>query len=556
MKFFKIVFFTVLIVFLSSCGSKKKSISTKVPEKKSEQKEPLLTPNTDSQKVVNSVDSSQVIVVTVNKTTQGYIEQYADIAMTKMREHNIPASITLAQGVLESSSGNSKLTKESNNHFGIKCHKEWEGRKVYWDDDAKGECFRVYDQPEGSFEDHSQFLVTRSRYASLFQLNSGDYVGWAYGLKKAGYATDPAYPQKLIGIIERYKLFEYDQKVLGKEPVLTKVKLPEEKYTVQKGDVLYAIAKKHNMTVEELKSINKLSSDSIKAGQVLDVKKTDKVVVAEKNNVGEPQKQDINVESTLPTKIPEYHMVQAGETLYAIAKKYHVNVEDLKSINHLTGDNLSVDQKLYLLPKTVQVKDSGMLSVKDTDAVKALVPVVKDTIVENNKGVHVVQKGEGLYAISRKYGVTIDQLKAWNGLANDAIDVGQVLKITPPDTLVKREVENVQPDFESDKTLKQDTFPKTHVVQKGETFYQIAYKYNLEIPYLRKLNRMTDDEVFEGQVIYLTDKVEFDADTHLVQKGETLYSISRKYGVSVEKLIELNNIQNNTIKEGERLKIK
>jgi hypothetical protein len=139
-----------------------------------------------------------------------YIETYSDIAVRKMQEHGIPASITLAQGILESAAGTSELAKNANNHFGIKCHKSWEGKKYHKDDDTKDECFRKYKSPLESFEDHSQFLKV-ARYADLYNLKITDYEGWAHGLKKAGYATNPQYAQRLIRIIEEYNLAAYDR---------------------------------------------------------------------------------------------------------------------------------------------------------------------------------------------------------------------------------------------------------------------------------------------------------------------------------------------------------
>ena len=147
--------------------------------------------------------------------TSEYIEYFKDIAMQEMIDYGIPASITLAQGILESGSGKGRLAVEANNHFGIKCHK-WDGDKIFHDDDKKNECFRKYKDPQTSFRDHSVFLTTRSRYEFLFDFKIDDYVSWSEGLKKAGYATDPNYPQKLINIIERYKLYEYDKIVVNK----------------------------------------------------------------------------------------------------------------------------------------------------------------------------------------------------------------------------------------------------------------------------------------------------------------------------------------------------
>ena len=148
-------------------------------------------------------------------TPEEYIQTYKDIAMSEMREHKIPASITLAQGLLESGAGNSALAREAKNHFGIKCHKGWTGKTYIQDDDEKDECFRKYNNAEESFRDHSEFLCGRSRYAALFDLEITDYVGWAKGLKAAGYATNPKYAQLLIDRIELYDLTKYDKIALG-----------------------------------------------------------------------------------------------------------------------------------------------------------------------------------------------------------------------------------------------------------------------------------------------------------------------------------------------------
>ncbi len=199
-----------------------------------------------------------------------YIDNYSGIAREEMLQYGIPASITLAQGILESGAGKGELTKKANNHFGIKCHTGWSGERVYHDDDKRGECFRKYKDSKYSFRDHSLFLTQRSRYKDLFKLRKDDYKGWARGLKKAGYATDPKYPDKLINIVERYKLYEYDEIVLGNKA--NPVKPDDSKintYTVLKGDTLYSIARRFNITVETLKEYNGLESNDISVGQVL-----------------------------------------------------------------------------------------------------------------------------------------------------------------------------------------------------------------------------------------------------------------------------------------------
>lgn len=205
-----------------------------------------------------------------------YIADFSEIAKNNMRTHGIPASITLAQGILESGAGKGKLAQSANNHFGIKCHTGWTGESVKHDDDSAQECFRKYNHPSESYRDHSLFLTSRSRYASLFKLDKGDYQAWAKGLKAAGYATDVKYPAKLIGIIERFDLFKYDNEVLTRDFIPTKkgaiVDLPTGNYTVEKGDTLYSLSRKFNISVAELKKMNNLSDNAISVGQKIRTK--------------------------------------------------------------------------------------------------------------------------------------------------------------------------------------------------------------------------------------------------------------------------------------------
>lgn len=256
MKFKTGIVILLTFFLLASCGTKRKVVtSNKRVVVEQEEKMPEIP----------QLEQIQRVEKTTSNHTEAYIYKFAPIAVKKMHEHNIPASITLAQGILESGSGRSPLAIRSNNHFGIKCHKGWEGHSVTHDDDEKGECFRKYKYPETSYEDHSQFLLTRSRYASLFRLKHTDYKGWAYGLKRAGYATDKRYPQKLIALINKYNLMEYDRIRSSKNAETSSSKY----YEVKKGDTLYSIARKHNITVQELKEINNLKSNQISIGQEL-----------------------------------------------------------------------------------------------------------------------------------------------------------------------------------------------------------------------------------------------------------------------------------------------
>jgi flagellum-specific peptidoglycan hydrolase FlgJ len=211
-----------------------------------------------------------------------YINQYKDVAKGNMNQYGIPASIILGQGILESGAGTGPLSMLANNHFGIKCHKEWTGPSVAYDDDSEQECFRKYEQPSESYRDHALFLTSRDRYAFLFELDKHDYAGWARGLKAAGYATDPKYPDKLIGIIERYQLSKYDAEVLGTEFIplntapLIKTEIAQadspDMYQVIQGDTLYSISKKFNLSIDELRRKNNLTENAISIGQNLKIK--------------------------------------------------------------------------------------------------------------------------------------------------------------------------------------------------------------------------------------------------------------------------------------------
>ncbi len=271
-----ILFLLVCTLMLGSCKSKKKATTYKKREKK---ERVVISDNKKEEVVIQEKEEVKKKEVPKNASyteiVETYIENYKDIAMPEMASHGIPASITLAQGILESGAGRGNLTKRSNNHFGIKCHKGWKGERVYHDDDEDQECFRKYKNPDNSFIDHSLFLTQRSRYKNLFTHRKDDYKSWAKGLRKAGYATDPKYPSKLIGIIERYKLYKYDEAVLGKNYKQKKEdkKKKEDVYVVKKGDTLYSISRKVNVSVKDIKKLNRLKDNIISIGQRLKLKK-------------------------------------------------------------------------------------------------------------------------------------------------------------------------------------------------------------------------------------------------------------------------------------------
>lgn len=257
------------IICFSSCKTKKTASNSK---KQRTERIVKTAPavQVDSKKTIEAKPVEVPANIPYSERVANYINQYSGIAKDEMLQYGIPASITLAQGILESGAGAGELTVKANNHFGIKCHKGWEGATVYHDDDERGECFRKYNDPRYSYRDHSLFLTQRSRYQDLFKLKKDDYIGWAKGLKKAGYATDPKYPDKLIGIIERYDLAAYDREVLGKksDPKNKDVSTIET-YSVRPGDTLYSISRRFNLSVETLKQYNGLTNNTISVGQVL-----------------------------------------------------------------------------------------------------------------------------------------------------------------------------------------------------------------------------------------------------------------------------------------------
>ncbi|MEJ6792152.1 MAG: glucosaminidase domain-containing protein [Lacinutrix sp.] len=260
-----------LLVILSSCGSQKK-VSTRKSKNKTNRVVKVTQKNKDNAPkvvIMQPEETKEPVKDTPENyatPTDEYIAIYSNIAQDEMRNYGIPASITLAQGILESGSGKGRLSVEANNHFGIKCHKGWTGGKIYHDDDEDQECFRKYKNSKYSFRDHSLFLRDRKRYAGLFELAIGDYISWAKALKAAGYATDRKYPQKVISLIERYQLYRFDNEVLGVESSLNN------KHTVVSGDTLYSLSRKYNISVPELKALNSLETNNLFVGQVIYIK--------------------------------------------------------------------------------------------------------------------------------------------------------------------------------------------------------------------------------------------------------------------------------------------
>ena len=261
---------------------------------------------------------------TRNKQYESYIKQYRDLAVKEMKKYRIPASITLAQGLLESGAGQSTLARKSNNHFGIKCGSDWRGKTVSHDDDARGECFRAYKHPKQSYEDHSKFLANRPRYASLFKLDITDYKGWARGLKKAGYATNPRYAEQLIGIIELYDLHKYDKK--GGLKWMKENPNPHQTYianglvyiVVRAGDSWKSISKELDISQKKLRKYNDLYKGyALQVGDILYLEKKNRK--AGKEHI--------------------VHVLRAGESMYSISQKYGIRLKNLYKLNKMDEDD-------------------------------------------------------------------------------------------------------------------------------------------------------------------------------------------------------------------------
>jgi len=356
-----------------------------------------------------------------------YIQTYKDFAIREMKRMGVPAAITLAQGILETESGNSDLVKKSNNHFGIKCKSSWTAGGVSHDDDAIGECFRTYKDAEGSYRDHSNYLRGNQRYGFLFKLDPKDYKAWAYGLKKAGYATNPRYPEMLIKHIEENNLHQYTMLAVNDIPFFDASKYqsdPEEKafaeivkgkgsstiqpinvaYTVKEkidingskaiyetqGRSLLAIATENNINLNKLLEYNDLENDGLlQADQYIFLEKKSK----EGNK--------------------DFYIVQNNESIYDVAQKNGIRPQSIYEYN-----NLKADEKIYAGSKLkLKPEVSGE-------------PVIAKPAAITTQDTYTVQPKEGLYTISKKYGVTVAQLKEWNNLTDDDLKIGQQLIIS------------------------------------------------------------------------------------------------------------------------------
>ena len=401
-----------------------------------------------------------------------YISRYKELAIAEMKRTGVPAAITLAQGIHETEAGTSVLVKKSNNHFGIKCKDEWRGQSVSHDDDARGECFRKYTAAEDSYRDHSDFLKNRPNYSSLFTLDPTDYQGWAYGLKKAGYATNPKYAQILIKLIQDYNLEDYTLIAMGKMKEQDGLAKNSEVAIDKNPSVVLAKNNDNEKGTENVSTANKLEQDArpvvsevnypsgefrindtrviyVKAGtSYLTIAQQYEIPLARLFEFNDLKQQEVTADDQLvfiqrkrKTGEHEFHTVKSGETLNDIAQSEALRLESLLEYNNVTANmQPAAGETLYLRSKSSVIPN---LVTKNSIAAKFNSEVSNDAMSndhndgkgkkeihqKNNFIFHKVQPKETLYSIAKKYNISADDLISWNQLQDYDLKIGQSLKI-------------------------------------------------------------------------------------------------------------------------------
>lgn len=362
-----------------------------------------------------------LVVFGQRETPQQYIDQYKQLAIQEMKRSGVPAAITLAQGILESESGNSDLVKMSNNHFGIKCKSNWTGPTVTHDDDAPDECFRAYDQASESFKDHSDFLKSSSRYSSLFNLNPEDYKGWAYGLKKAGYATNPKYADILIASIEKFNLNQYTLEGMmegvnsGEYRKASASSMSPEK--MSDFPVGQSIDDLQSFRVNGLKAVNAPSGISLLAICTrFNIRLSKLVEWNELENDGLLDRpQIVYLEKKKKEGSQPFLTLNKDKTAYDVAQEEGIQSGLFCQYNGVQKNEiLKAGRMVYLKPDVPKTED-GLGQLEKT--------------TEKGQTIHIVEPKEGLYSISKRFGVTVAQLKSWNQIAGDNLQIGQKLII-------------------------------------------------------------------------------------------------------------------------------
>jgi LysM repeat protein len=549
-------------------------------------------------------------------TVEEYVQRYAAIAKAEMRRTGIPASIKLAQGILESSFGNSPLATEANNHFGIKCHTGYQGKGYYMNDDAENECFRIYDKPEDSYYDHSEFLRTRPRYADLFKLDPKDYKGWAKGLKEAGYATNPQYSNLIIRMIEERNLHQFDTA----DPELSKslkteedvIKTFENKIVVFNGlktviaqpkQTFVELGEKFGVSYKNMKKYNEYTDDDsnyylIPGSKVyLQTKKTKGVSYKHKVQENETMHSIAQKEAIKISKLYEYNLMNVGEEPAVgeelMLQKKGKNRPKLKSQQDIN--------KLYEKIKRLTVKNTPIETTEPVKEVKEeikieepkVIETKKDTIVENktittikNEPLqtvdptqkvpifHIVEPKQTLYSISLMYNVRTTALMDMNNLKTIALEPNQKL-------IVGYETDKIKTAADL-KVKTTERAPIIHLVKPRETIHSISEWYNIKPDDIKRWNNLPNFNLKDSMEIIvgyinpqqpkpvqpeikedkpaikdtianvITNGKKF-PQYHIVAPGETLYSISKKYNIPVEQLMKMNEMSTTSLNSGQRV---
>lgn len=453
-------------------------------------------------------------------STEQYVIKYKDFAIEEMYRTGVPASITLAQGILESQNGNSRLAREANNHFGIKCKTGWTGKTIIANDDTEGECFRAYESALESYKDHSNFLRENWRYSECFKLERTDYAGWAEGLRKAGYATNPKYNTLITGIIDRYMLHQYDLAPMP-EGVKPEYEMKNNDLPVvfaQEGETIEVIAQKNDIKPNQIYRYNDLPKGTqIEPGDIVYLK-------PKRRKGSEP-----------------FHVVHEGENMHDLSQLYGIKLKQLYKKNHVEpgkevvpGTTLYLQKKRSDKPATMSKEEFERLEkeknkpapeeVVSNEIVKKEITIPHEEIAEpspviekyvadekvENAEYHIIKSGDNLYRISEKYHVFVEDLLEWNGIAS-------------PDQIAK-----------GDKIyLSKDAATKAGLIKAA-------------VP--KKENTVAKKEVKKPVVVK--------SKTHLVSRGDTAYKICRTYGINTAQLMEWNGLKNiDSIREGQKLKV-
>jgi LysM repeat protein len=581
------------LIFISSCASTKQT-----------QKPVPIPDQTEKSKTTGTMTE-----------TDKYISTYKFLAIREMQRAKIPASITLAQGILESSVGQSYLARKANNHFGIKCKSNWTGPSITYDDDSANECFKSYSSVDQSFIDHSDHLANNPRYAKLFTLDITDYKGWATGLKAAGYATRSNYAELLIGIIERYQLNELDKfqtnKTNGTEKSAQFVYNGLPAVMVREGDTYKSILRDNDITMEKLVKYNDLEPD-------------------------QPLHQDmiLYLKSKKSKGKESYHIVKEGETMYSISQDYAIKLDNLLDMNLMVSyENPAEGEIIYLKQKRSDPPSLLKKGAVDENVKKEEPPV---TVYTNNQQKSIEQSND--FVMTKKdtsQAVIHDTLKApvaANTSNRPVLTNTNVQPNVPANTIDSAKIKENVVVKNNLQTLPPATIPKTgtaasvnpatpvvkplvttsnttdyHIVQKGESMFSISKLYGMTVIDLQNLNGMTDYAIKIGQRLLVnknltsnvssqpvvpsatvktttapktnvapvvtnkpvapvkpasvtspitpidTSKKLKDSIYHVVQQGETFYSISREYKVKISDIIEWNNIKEYKLNIGQKI---